>query len=135
LPNTVPSRDGGINGTAVHVQSITGLLAGLLPRLSFLQQPPAGGPGGGPSFFMQFMVPLALVFGIFYFLVIRPANKKQRALQEMLKALKSGDRVITTGGIHGTIAGLTDDIVQLRVANNVKIDVSRNAIAGFQKEE
>ncbi len=84
---------------------------------------------------MQFLVPLGLVFAIFYFLVIRPANKKQRALQEMLKALKNGDKVITTGGIYGTVAGITDDIVQLRVANSVKIDVSRNAIAGLQSPE
>ncbi len=84
---------------------------------------------------MQFIVPLGLVFLIFYFLVIRPANRKQRAVQEMLKALKNGDKVVTTGGIYGTVAGITDDIVQLRVASNVKIEISRNAIAGLQKEE
>jgi preprotein translocase subunit YajC len=100
-----------------------------------MQQPGPGAPAEGPSLFMQFFVPLGLVIGIFYFLVIRPANKKQKALQEMLKALKNGDRVLTTGGIYGTIAGITEEIVQLRVANNVKIDVSRNAIAGLQKEE
>lgn len=119
----------------MYDQLIAGPLGSLLPRLAFLQAPPAGAPGGGPNFFMQFMIPLALVFGIFYFLVIRPANKKQKALQEMLKALKSGDRVITTGGIYGTIAGITEDIVQLRIASSVKIDISRNAIAGLQKEE
>lgn len=114
---------------------IPDLLGGLLPRLGFFQESPGGAPAEGPSFFMQFIVPLGLVFLIFYFLVIRPANKKQKAAQEMLKALKNGDKVVTSGGIYGTIAGITDDVVQLRVANNVKIEISRNAIAGLQKEE
>jgi len=114
---------------------IPGLPNAILPSLSFMQQAPTGGPGQSPGFLMQFVVPLALVFGIFYFLVIRPANKKQKALQEMLNGLKNGDRVITTGGILGTVAGITDAVVQIRVANGVKIDVSRNAIAGLQKEE
>ncbi len=114
--------------------SIPGSLGSLLPRL-VLAQGPAGGAVEGPSLIMQFLVPLGLVFAIFYFLVIRPANKKQKALQEMLKGLKNGDKVITTGGIYGTVAGITDSIVQLRVASTVKIDVSRNAIAGLQSPE
>jgi len=118
----------------IHPQ-IAGLPLAILPSLSFMQQAPQGGPGQSPGFLMQFVVPLALVFGIFYFLVIRPANKKQRALQEMLNGLKNGDRVVTTGGIYGTVAGITDAVVQLRVANGVKIEFSRNAIAGLQKEE
>ena len=85
--------------------------------------------------FVQLVVPMGLVFIIIYFLMIRPANKKQKATQQMLGALKNGDRVITSGGIYGTIAGITDEIVQLRVANGVKIDVARSAIAGLQKEE
>lgn len=115
--------------------SISGLLGSLPLRLGLLQQAPAGGAVEGPSILMQFLVPLGLVFAIFYFIVIRPANKKQKALQEMLGALKNGDRVITTGGIYGTVAGITDDIVQLRVASTVKIDISRNAIAGLQNQE
>jgi len=75
---------------------------------------------------------MGLVFVIFYFVMFRPASKKQKAAEQMLKSLKNGDHVITSGGIHGTIAGITDDIVQLRVANGVKIDVARSAIAGLQ---
>ncbi len=115
--------------------SIPGSLGSLLPSLALIQQGPGGGAVEGPSLIMQFLVPLGLVFAIFYFLVIRPANKKQKALQEMLKDLKNGDKVITTGGIYGTVAGITDNIVQLRVASTVKIDVSRNAIAGLQSPE
>ena len=114
---------------------IPGSLGHLLPLSGLMQQAPAGGAAEGSSLIMQFLVPLGLVFGIFYFLVIRPANKKQKALREMLGALKNGDKVITTGGIYGTVAGLTDSMIQLRVANSVKIDVSRNAIAGLQTQE
>ena len=114
---------------------IPGLLGILLPHPALLQQAPAGGGAEGPSLMMQFLVPLGLVFAIFYFLVIRPANRKQRALQDMLKSLKNGDRVITTGGIHGTVAGISDNIIQIRVASSVKIDVSRNAIAALQNQE
>jgi preprotein translocase subunit YajC len=110
------------------------MLHRILMTPGLLQQaPPEGGDAG--SSFIQLLVPMGLVFAILYFLMIRPANKKQKALQEMLKSLKNGDRIITTGGIYGTIAGITDDIVQLRVANGVKIDVARSAIAGLQKEE
>lgn len=114
---------------------ISGSLGSLPLRLGLLQQAPTGGAAEGPGILMQFLVPLGLVFAIFYFLVIRPANKKQRALQEMLGALKNGDKVVTTGGIYGTVAGITDNIVQLKVASSVKIDVSRNAIAGLQNQE
>lgn len=115
---------------------MTDILARLVSPPAFAQQSgPAGGAADGSSFLMQFVVPMALVFAIFYFLLIRPASKKQKALQEMLKNLKNGDKIITTGGIYGQIAGITDDVVQLKVANGVKIDVARNAIAGLQKEQ
>ena len=93
-------------------------------------------PGGqGTGTFISMLVPMGLILIIFYFLLIRPANKKQKALQAMIDSLKSGDKVITTGGIHGVVAGITDEIIQLRVAPNVKIDVSRSAVAALQKEQ
>jgi preprotein translocase subunit YajC len=72
---------------------------------------------------------------IFYFLMIMPAQRRQKKVAEMLKDLKTGDKVITNGGIYGTIAGLEPDAVQLRIAEQVKIKVSRSAIAGLQTEE
>jgi preprotein translocase subunit YajC len=71
---------------------------------------------------------------IFYFLMIMPAQRRQKKVAEMLRTLKTGDKVITNGGIYGTIAGLDDDSVQLRIAEQVKIKVSRAAIAGLQAE-
>jgi preprotein translocase subunit YajC len=71
---------------------------------------------------------------IFYFLMIMPAQRRQKKVAEMLRNLRTGDKVITNGGIYGTIAGMDDDSVQLRIAEQVKIKVSRAAIAGLQAE-
>ena len=79
-------------------------------------------------------LPLILIMIIFYFLMIMPAQRRQKKVAEMLRNLKTGDKVITNGGIYGTIVGLDDDSVQLRIAEQVKIKVSRAAIAGLQAE-
>jgi preprotein translocase subunit YajC len=79
-------------------------------------------------------LPLILIMVIFYFLMIMPAQRRQKKVAEMLRNLKTGDKIITNGGIYGTIVGLEDDSVQLRVAEQVKIKVSRSAIAGLQAE-
>lgn len=82
----------------------------------------------GASAWTSFMV-FPLIFAIFYFLVFAPMRKKQRLHAEMLNALKTGDRVVTNGGIYGTVVGLTDQVVHLRVADKVKIEVARNHVA------
>ena len=88
--------------------------------------PPSGeGQGGGLLVF----APYILIFLVFYFLLIAPARKKQKQHKEMLAQLKNGDRVITNGGIHGTVVGVSDQVIQLRIADKVKIDVSREAVA------
>ena len=79
-------------------------------------------------------LPLILIMVIFYFLMIMPAQRRQKKVAEMLRNLKNGDKVLTNGGIYGTIVGLDDDSVQLRIAEQVKIKVSRAAIAGLQAE-
>jgi preprotein translocase subunit YajC len=88
----------------------------------------AAAPSGMASL-AQF-VPLILIFVVFYFLLIRPQQKKAKEHQNYLANLKKGDKVITGGGIHGQIAGLTDKVVTLEIAENVRIKVSRSAIAG-----
>ena len=79
-------------------------------------------------------LPLILIMVIFYFLMIMPAQRRQKKVAEMLRNLKTGDKIITNGGMYGTIVGLEDDSVQLRIAEQVKIKVSRAAIAGLQAE-
>ena len=90
--------------------------------------------GGQPSSVALFL-PLILIMGVFYFLMILPAQRRQKKVTEMLKNLKVGDKVITTGGMYGTIAGLENEAIQLRIAEQVKVKVSRSAIAGIQAEE
>src|SRR5271170_4695903 len=80
-------------------------------------------------------LPMVLIMVIFYFLMIMPTQRRQKKVAEMLKNLKTGDKVITNGGIYGTIVGLEDESVQLRIAEQVKVKISRSAIAGFQAEQ
>jgi len=82
-----------------------------------------------------FALPLLFIFGIYYVIVIYPTRSKQKKLQNMLDSLKVGDKVITNSGIYGTIAGLREDRIQLRVAENVKLEMSRNAITAFQNPD
>jgi len=89
--------------------------------------------GQAPSGLMAFL-PLLIIMAIFYVLLILPAQRRQKKTAQLLSALKTGDKVITNGGIYGTIVGLEGDAVQLRVADQVKIKVARSAIAGLQPE-
>ena len=75
-------------------------------------------------------MPIAIMLLIFYFLLYRPQKKAQKERQEMLDALKVGSRVITIGGIYGTIVSLSDDIVKLKIAENVEIEMARASING-----
>jgi preprotein translocase subunit YajC len=80
------------------------------------------------------IVPFALILGIFYFIILLPAKRKQQKVQQFLDGLKVNDRVITTSGIHGQITKLDDQTVHLEIADNprVRIKVSRAAIGGLQ---
>ena len=78
------------------------------------------------------MLPIVLIVFIFYFLMYRPMRKKQKNLEAMVASLKNGDKVITNGGIYGTVAGLRDHTVMLKVTENAKIKVAKSAIASMQ---
>jgi preprotein translocase subunit YajC len=78
------------------------------------------------------LVPFALVLGIFYFVILLPMKRRQKKVQEFLAALKVGDRVVTTGGIFGSVTKISDQSIQLQIAPNVRVDVSRAAIVGYQ---
>lgn len=81
------------------------------------------------------LLPIAAIFLVFYFLVIAPANKQRRKTASMLETLKKGDRVVTTGGIYGTIQGVEADVIYLKIAENVKVKVARSAITGVLSGE
>ncbi|ARM31634.1 preprotein translocase subunit YajC [Prosthecochloris sp. HL-130-GSB] len=103
--------------------------------LSFLLfAPPAGGETPNP--FVQ-LVPLVLIFVVFYFFLIRPQQKKQKERQKVLESLKRGDRITTIGGLHGTVAGIDSEkkTVLIQVGDNVKLTFDRSAVANIEKQE
>lgn len=85
--------------------------------------------------FLVQALPIAAIFLVFYFLVIGPANKQKRKTQDMLSSLKKGDRVVTSGGIYGTVQGVEAEVVYLKISDNVKVKVARSAITGIQAGE
>ena len=104
----------------------------LMQNLWFLLVAQAGDgaaqPGGSP--FLQ-LLPLFAVLFVFYFLLIRPGRQRQKLHRELLEDLKNGDKVVTQGGIRGTVAGVTDDMVLIRVTDNVKIEFSKSAVVAL----
>jgi preprotein translocase subunit YajC len=86
--------------------------------------------------FSSILIPMVLVFVAFYFLLIVPQRKRQRAVDEMLNNLKAGDKVVTSGGVYGTIVSVRDDkrTVQLKISENpvIRVEVARTAISGLQ---
>jgi preprotein translocase subunit YajC len=94
----------------------------------------AADPGAGGAL-SQFLLLFAPLFAIWYFLVIRPQQQQRRKTQAMLADLKTGDRVVTSGGIYGTIVSFRNGVVQLQIANQVRVDVARSAITGMVTED
>ena len=88
---------------------------------------------GGSPFGM--MMPLLLVLAVFYFIVIMPAKKQQKKKDSMIASLKKGDRVVTSGGIHGTVANVENDTVMVKVSENQKLRISKSAVAGLADGE
>jgi preprotein translocase subunit YajC len=78
------------------------------------------------------LIPFALVLAIFYFVILLPMKRKQKKVQEFLDGLKVGDKVVTSGGIFGSVAKIGDASIQLQIAPNVRVDISRAAVVGYQ---
>jgi preprotein translocase subunit YajC len=104
-----------------------GLISLIDVPIALLQAQGAGSLAG-------LILPFVLIFVILYVLMILPAQRRQKKLSQMIAALKNGDKVITNGGIYGTVVGLDQESVQLRIAEQVKVRVTRSAIAGLQPE-
>ena len=103
--------------------------------LAFAMSGPAGGAAGqagGMAAFQQ-IIPLVLMFAIFYFLLIRPQQKKAKEHKALLAAMKKGDNVITAGGVYGKITSVDDTLVTLEIANNVNIKIAKSYIASMNK--
>jgi preprotein translocase subunit YajC len=101
-----------------------------LPVVIALGQPQAG----QPNVLVQ-MLPFALMLGVFYFLVLLPMRRRQKKIQEFQAGLKVGDKVITTAGIFGQITKISDNVIQIQIADKIRIDVARASVAGYEGQE
>ena len=89
---------------------------------------------GAPSPWVQ-LLPFVLVLAIFYFVILLPMKKRQQKVTAFLAALKVGDRIVTSGGLFGTITRLGEQSLQVQIANNVRVEISRAAVVGYQGQE
>lgn len=96
--------------------------------------PPANGQGGGGGM-VSTLIMFGAIFAIFYFMIIRPQQKRQKEHKNMLEALQKGDKVVMSGGMHGTVAGLEEKTILVDVGNNVKIKFERSAITSVNKSK
>jgi preprotein translocase subunit YajC len=96
----------------------------------YAMAPSTAAPGQQPNALQTFVLPMLFIFVIFYFLLIRPQRKKDLKQRQTLEGLKKGDEVITQSGIYGRIAGITDQVVTLQVADNVRIRITKAMVAG-----
>jgi preprotein translocase subunit YajC len=105
----------------------------MFPLLLAGQQAGADGAAPGAGSFVTSLIPFAAIIAIFYFLIIRPQNKKQKDTQRMLSALKKGDKIVTIGGIHGVIQNVKEstNTVVIKVDESTKLEFSRSAISGI----
>lgn len=92
----------------------------------------AAAGGDGPGFSDQLML-ILIIFSIFYFIVFRPMRKGQKDTERMRLDLKNGDRIVTNGGIYGTVVGVSEDVVQVRIADQVKIQLAKSAVARVEE--
>ena len=90
----------------------------------------SAGANSALALFIQ-VLPILAIGLVFYFLVIAPANKQRRKTESMLSSLKKGDRVVTSGGIYGTVQGVEAEVVYLKIAENVKIKLARSAVTSI----
>ena len=98
----------------------------LFPDLAYAAAAPPG--GGGVQSMLPTIVMVGAMLAIFYFLLLRPQQKQKQERERMLTSLKKGDRVVTSGGLHGTVTGLNEHTVTLRVDNQVKLEFDRGAV-------
>ena len=96
---------------------------------------PAGAPAGPPNGMSMVMgfLPWILIFGAFYFLMIMPKNKERKKREEMLKNIQRSDRVLTRGGVWGTVADIRENVLVLKIAENTKVDVDRSYVDSVEK--
>ncbi len=104
----------------------------MLLEIAHAMAPQGQGGGGGGGF--AALLPLILLFAIFYFILIRPQQKRAKEHRKLLENLKRGDKVLTAGGLYGTIVNIDGNVITLELADKVRVRVNRNYIAGLARE-
>lgn len=94
-----------------------------------------GAPSEGGANPIASLLPFALMIAVLYFLILRPQIKKQKNQQKLVDELEKGDQIVTSGGIHGVITNLKDDVITVKIAENVRIDLSRAAVSRVKNKE
>lgn len=90
---------------------------------------------GNSAAFLQTFAPFAIILGIFYFLILLPMKRRQKKIEEFQSSLAVGDKIVTTGGMYGRITRVNDATIQVEIADRVRIEMSRAAVAGYQGQE
>lgn len=129
-----PTRAGRIARSLAVLSSVSA--TAVLVASPLLAQDGGGDPAGGGSRLPIWMAQPFLILSmllIFYFLMIRPHQKRQKALQRMISGMKQGDRVLTSGGLYGTVVTVKDDLVILKIADNVKVDVAKSSVTSVDQ--
>jgi preprotein translocase subunit YajC len=98
--------------------------------LAMAPAPGGAAPGGGGAAALVSFLPLVLIFLVFWFLIIRPQQKQQKARQAMIAAIKSGDRVVTTGGLFATVKDVHEDYIVAFISEGIKVEISKAAVTG-----
>ena len=116
----------------LNLRLMVGFLITLLVFISGCLPAPEGGEEGG--FDWTIIIFLVLIFGVFYFLIIRPQRKRQKQHDELMQELKRGDKVITAGGIYGVVESLSDDSIVIKIESGATIRVARGSVAGRREK-
>lgn len=111
---------------------VSGLMIILLAASSFAQ---TSAPQGGSGFMSSILPMMIVMFAVIYFFMIRPEQKKHKEKQNLLSNLKKGDKVLTIGGVYGTIAGVKDDSFMLKISDNTTVRIAKTAVANVIKEK
>ncbi len=95
----------------------------------------AQGAGQGQQSLLGMLIPFILIFAVFYLIVILPARKRQKQHQRMVESLKPGDKIITAGGIYGVVTGVKEDRIEIKIAPNVKVEITKGSVAAMIGKE